>query len=384
MRRIALVTVGRSDWGLYRPIARQIRDDPALELVIVAGGMHLDPAFGSTVEVIEADGFTVNERVELLDDLDTPTGVATSMGRGTIGFAQAFERLHPDLVLVLGDRFEMHAAAVAAMPSLVPVAHIHGGELTEGAIDDALRHSITKLSHLHFVATETYRRRVEQLGEEPWRVTVSGAPGLDNLREVELSERSELEERLGLPLDRPTLLVTHHPVTLEPEHAEADLDALFGAIADAGMQVVFTAPNADVGGRAALDRMQRFADGRDGAVFAANLGSADYFGLMRGAVAMVGNSSSGIIEAASLSLPVVNIGSRQEGRLRPRNVIDVGSSREEILTGIRQATEPAFRSGLEGLTNPYGDGHAAERIVARLRDVELGPALLRKRFHDLP
>jgi UDP-hydrolysing UDP-N-acetyl-D-glucosamine 2-epimerase len=383
MRSIAVVTVARSDFGIYLPILRLLQEQPDVRMNLIVAGMHLSPEFGLTVGAIEKDGFTVAERIEMLLSSDSPEGMAKSMGLGTLGFAQAFARLKPDLLLTLGDRAEMHAAVVAALPFKIPVAHIHGGESSFGAIDDLLRHSISKLSHLHFVATHEYGRRVLQMGEEPWRITVSGAPALDNLHQMTLLSPAELEERFGLRLDRPTLLVTYHPVTLEFERTEWQIDELLAALVESGLPVVITKPNADTGGRLILHKLDRFAQGRTDCFLVDNLGTQAYFSLMTVAAAMVGNSSSGIIEAPTFKLPVVNVGTRQEGRCRAANVIDVGYSRQEILAGIRQALHPAFRQGLKHLVNPFGSGHAAEVIVERLRTVPLDDRLLRKRFHDL-
>jgi len=313
---------------------------------------------------------------------DTPEGVAKSMGLGTIGFAQAYARSRPDILLVLGDRFEMHAAVVAALPFGIPVAHIHGGELTLGAMDDALRHSITKMSHLHFVATEDYARRVIQMGEEPWRVLVSGSPGLDGLLSTPLLSREELERRYRLDLSAPFLLVTYHPVTLEIEQLETQMNELLAALDEVGMTTVFTYPNADTRSRLVIQMTREYAAARPHVRVVVNLGTPGYVSAMRFAAAMVGNSSSGIIEAASFQLPVVNIGSRQQGRARGRNVIDVGYGRQEIVAGIRRAISPEFRASLVDLVNLYGDGHAAERIVRRLKEVELDDRLFRKRFYE--
>ena len=313
---------------------------------------------------------------------DTPEGIAKSMGLGTIGFAQAYAKHRPDILLVLGDRFEMHAAAVAALPFNIPVAHIHGGELTEGAIDDALRHSITKMSHLHFVANQVYRQRVLQMGEEPWRVTVTGSPTLDNLRCTERLSAKELGARHKLRIDPLPLLVTFHSVTLEYEQTPWQVGELLAALDACEMPVVFTMPNADTNGRVAARMMEEFVDAHPSAQFVDNLGTKGYFSLMALAGAMVGNSSSGIIEAASFQLPVVNIGTRQRGRTRAENVIDVGNSRREVADAIREACSPDFRSRLEGIVNPYGDGHASERITARLKEIVLDGHLIRKKFCD--
>jgi len=383
MKTIGVVTVGRSDYGIYLPILKRIQADPDLRLRLYVSGMHLSPEFGSTVTTIESDGFEINERIEMPLSSDTPEGVAKAMGLGTIGFAQAYAQQRPDILLVLGDRFEMHAAVVAALPLKIPVAHIHGGELSEGAIDDAMRHSITKMSHLHFVSAEPHARRVVQMGEEPWRVVVSGAPGLDNLKLIDLLSRSELEEQFGLHLREPFLLVTYHPVTLEYEQVEPQMHELLSALDALGIALVFTYPNADMGGRLIIRLIERFASQHENARVAVNLGTQAYFSIMALAAAMVGNSSSGIIEAASFKLPVVNIGNRQRGRLRADNVIDVGYSQAEISAGIKRAMQPEFRAELADLVNPYGDGQAAERIVETLRAVELNDKLLMKHFHDM-
>lgn len=382
MRTIGVVTAGRSDYGIYLPVLRQIVMDPRLTLRLMATGMHLSPRFGMTVVSITADGFDVAERIEVLSDSDAPCSIAQSMARGTVGFAEVFSRSPPDILVVLGDRFEMHAAAIAALPFNVPVAHIHGGELTEGAIDDALRHSMTKLSHLHFVATEQYRHRVEQMGEEAWRVTVSGAPSLDNLASVERLSAAQIEARFGVHVTPETLMVTFHPTTLEYEEAGPQTYQLMAALKESGRPIVFTMPNADTGGKVIRGLIEWYLQNEPTAQAVESLGTAGYFGMLSCCAAMVGNSSSGLIEAPSFGLPVVNVGIRQCGRVRGANVIDVGNGREEIGAGIRRATDPAFRRSLKGKVNPYGDGKAAPRIVAKLADVELSKRLLSKRFQD--
>jgi UDP-hydrolysing UDP-N-acetyl-D-glucosamine 2-epimerase len=383
MRTVGVVTVARSDYGHYLPLLRRIGEVDGLRLHLIVAGSHLAPEFGSTVELIEADGFEVADRVEMLRSSDTPQGIAESMGLGVIGFAESFARVRPDILVLLGDRFEMHAAALAALPFKIPVAHIHGGEITRGAIDDALRHSMTKLSHLHFVATEEYARRVIQLGEEPWRVLMTGGIGLDNVRSIAPMERAELEAVVGLSLDEPILLVTFHPVTLEFEEAEWQTGELLSALGAADLPVVFTAPNADTGGRSVRALIEAFVQSTARSVLVENLGTRAFFSMMSVAAAMVGNSSSGIIEAPSFGLPVVNIGTRQEGRVRAANVIDVGYRQEEILDGVRRALDASFRESLRSMANPYDAGGAAELIVDRLASVDLDRALVTKRFHDL-
>ncbi len=382
MRTIGVVTVNRSDYGIALPILRRIKEDAQLTLHLFVSGAHLSPEFGLTVRAIEADGVPIGSRVEMLEPSDAPEGIAASMGRGVAGFAEAFARNRPDLLLVVADRFEMHAAALAALPFTIPVAHLHGGELSQGAFDDALRHSITKLSHLHFVAAEPYAQRVVQMGEEPWRVTVSGAPSLDHLRTMPLLTPEALRARWSLTLEPAPLLVTYHPVTLEHEATEWQVGELLAALEAAGRPIVFTLPNPDTRGRAIARMIRAFVERHPEARLIESLGTQGYFSLMACAAAMVGNSSSGIIEAPSFGLPVVNIGTRQEGRIRGENVIDVGYGREEIVRGIRDATDPALRARLRGLPNPYGDGHAAEIIVDRLAHIPLDRRLLMKRFVD--
>lgn len=383
MRTVGVVTVSRSDYGICLPLLRKIREDPDLRLHLIVSGMHLSPEFGLTVKAIEADSFEIAERVEMLLSSDTPEGIAKSIGLGVMGFAQTFTRFRPDVLVVLGDRFEMYAAALAALPFKLPVAHIHGGEITQGAIDDSLRHSLTKLSHLHFVATQEYARRVLQLGEEPWRVVVSGAPSLDNLHTLPLLDPRKLEAQLGFHLAEAPLLVTFHPVTLEYEQTEWQVGELLHALRAFDLPVVFTKPNADTNGRVITRMLLDFVKDYPLGKIVDNLGTQAYFSMMAFAVAMVGNSSSGIVEAPSFGLPVVNIGTRQRGRVRAGNVIDVGYGREEIRRGIEKALQPEFRACLRGMANPYGDGHAAELIVQRLQDVTLDDKLVMKRFVDV-
>ncbi len=383
-KRIAVVTSGRADYGIYLPLLRLLEAADDFDLSLLVTGMHLSPEFGMTLRAIEEDGYHIAERVDCLLSSDSPAGVALSTGLGVQGFGRAFARSCPDLLMVLGDRFEMHAAALAALPFNLPVAHIHGGELTRGAIDESLRHSLTKLSHLHFVTTTEYRTRVIQLGEEPWRVTCCGAPSLDNLQQLPLLSAEQIAERFGVLPTAETLLVTYHPVTLEYSQAEAQVDALLAALEQTGRPLLFTLGNADTAGRLLNLKVQDFVRRCPQAAMVDNLGTQAYFSVMKLVAAMVGNSSSGIIEAASFGLPVVNVGIRQQGRVRGKNLIDTGNQAAAILAGIGQALDPAFRDGLQGVVNPYGCGQAAEIIVGTLRSVELGSGLILKSFHDLP
>ena len=382
MRTIGVVTVARSDYGIYRPVLRALAAR-GLDIALYVGGAHLVERLGSTVRDVEADGYPIVARVAFLDEQeDSPRAVAEALGRGVVAFADAFDRSRPDVLLLLGDRYEMFAAALAALPLSLPIAHIHGGESTEGLIDEAIRHSITKLSHLHFVATEGYAQRVVQLGEEPWRVLVSGAPALDEVVGFEPLDDAELE-RLGARVDGETLLVTYHPLTLAGESTMAELDAVLGAVEESGRSAVITYPGSDTRHRGVIEMISAFAERNPRVTVVPSLGSHAYFTMMARAAAMVGNSSSGIIEAASFGLPAVDVGRRQQGRVHERNVIHVAGERRAISDAIAVAVSPEFRRTLAGLANPYGDGRAGPRIAERLAEVELDERLLIKRFHDL-
>ena len=354
MERIAAVTVSRADFGILSPIVTALR----------AAGMTADVV---TVDAAPAD--------------DTPLAVAHATGAATTRFADAFAALRPDAVLLIGDRFETLAAASAATLMNLPIAHVHGGEITEGAIDEQLRHAITKMSHLHFVAGEAQAARVVQMGEEPWRVTVSGAPGLDNLAAAQLWDRAKIEAAIGLSLAEPPLLVTYHPETLALGELASQVEQLIGALDAQSRPVIVTAPNVDAGNRVVRERLQAWAGSRANAVFVESLGVIGYWSMMAVSAAMVGNSSSGIIEAASVGLPVVDIGDRQRGRDRGANVLHAAHRRDEIIAAITKATSPDFRAAAKAMANPYGDGHAAPRIAKVLKARTADRALLTKRFH---
>jgi len=384
MRTIGVLTTSRADYGICLPVLRAVHSDPELQLRLFVSGSHLSPEFGYSVKEIARDPWPIAEKVEVLLSTDSPEGMAKSMGLALIGFAQVFSANRPDLLLVVGDRFEVHAAVSATVPFQIPVAHIHGGEITNGAIDEVFRHSITKLSHLHFTATETYARRVAQLGEEPWRIFVSGAPGLDNLLSLEIPSAQQLGERWGIDWAMPTLLVTYHPVTRIAHPAHHEVLPLLQAIASLDLQAIFTFPNADTGGRTIIAEILEFQKSHPKTIVVTNASQEGYLGLMKYCSAMAGNSSSGIIEAASFGLPVVNIGPRQAGRLRAANVIDVDNDDHQILSALRRALSPGFRDSLEGLQNPYGDGRAASRITDVLKTISIDEHLVAKRFADFP
>ncbi len=385
MKRLAVITVGRSDFGIYLPILRRLATSKKISFEIYAGGMHLSPQHGMTVRHIERTGFHVAEQVQVLTSSDSPEGIGISMGLGTMNFAQTYQRKKPDLIMLIGDRFEMFAAAAAALPFNIPLVHIHGGELTLGAIDDAIRHSITKLSHLHFVTTEQYRNRVIQLGEEPWRVRQSGAPSLDNLKTFKTIERAELGKLCGLNLATDPILVTYHPVTTAPQAAKAQIAAVLSALAKfEATPIIFTQPNADTNSHVILSEIGHFISQHNNSAVVDNLGTDGFFSMMKIAKVMVGNSSSGLLEAPSFCLPVVNIGRRQEGRVRGENVVDVIDNADDIRRGIDLACSNGFRDKIKNCVNPYLFGNAAEIIVDALEQLEINDKLMRKSFYDLP
>lgn len=364
------MTTSRADFGIYLPLLRRIEDSVAVRLTLVAGGSHLSDDHGRTEHEIEAEGFTIHCRIDCL----RPT-MAASIAAAVDGVGAAVADWRPDLVVVLGDRYEMLGCAIGFSASAIPLAHIHGGEVTEGALDDSFRHAITKLSHVHFAVSEEAAQRIRQLGEEPWRIHRTGSPALDRLLSLE-------PEAMDLPDE--FLLVTYHPVTLEPG-AEADqARSLVAALDRVGLPCVVTAPNADPGRERVEEVLRAFCDRSPESRYEVSAGARRYATLLRRATAMVGNSSSGLIEAPTFGLPVVNIGSRQDGRSRSPNVVDCGYRVDDIVAALRRALDPAFRNGLEGLQSPYGDGNASERILSVLETTELGPRLLRKRFYDLP
>ncbi|SMP47682.1 UDP-N-acetylglucosamine 2-epimerase (non-hydrolysing)/GDP/UDP-N,N'-diacetylbacillosamine 2-epimerase (hydrolysing) [Neorhodopirellula lusitana] len=383
--KIAIVTVARSDFGIYLPVLRRLQKTAWADLQIVAGAAHLSQRHGHTVDWIASEGFTVSAEVPITDNTNDARGVARGSAEATLGFADAFEKLQPDLIVLLGDRFEMHAAAVAAVPFAIPITHLHGGETTQGAIDESYRHSLTKMSHLHFASTAAYANRIIQMGENPDNVVVSGAPGLDHLETFQPMSVADLETRLSLSLRVAPLAVTFHPETLSNRTAEQQLQPLLEVLASSPHPAVISQPNADPGNSAILEALQAFASDHSERVrLVSNLGTQAYFSLLHHAAAMVGNSSSGIIEAASFELPVVNIGDRQKGRLHGENVINCGYGQTDIESALRLACSHAFQSKLNGMTNPYGNGTASKLIVDELESRLRSGLSVRKPFHDMP
>lgn len=383
-RKICVITGTRAEFGLLRWLMQEIQGEPGLELQVIATGMHLSPEFGLTYREVEQAGFAIDARVEMLLSADTATAVTKSMGLGLIGFADAYARLAPDLIVVLGDRFEILAAASAALIAGIPVAHLHGGETTEGAFDEAIRHSITKMSHLHFVAAEDYRRRVIQLGEQPERVFLVGGLGIDAIKRITLLEREALEASLDFKLGCKNLLITFHPVTLEGASSQqqmAELLAALGELSDTNL--IFTMPNADTGGRELAGMVDAFVAVHGNARVYASLGQLRYLSCMQYVDGVVGNSSSGLAEAPSMGVGTINIGDRQKGRLSASSVIDCAPTVGSIREALVKLYDPAFRSSLAQTVNPYGNGGASKKIVEVLSTYPIDN-LLKKSFYDIP
>lgn len=386
-RKICVVTTSRADFGLLHGLMACIQRDPALRLQVVATGMHLAQQHGSTVREIEAAGVRIDRRIDLRLRDDSGLDNAKSIGHGVTVFADALKELKPAIVVLLGDRFELFAPAIAALMLRIPIAHIHGGERSEGAIDEAVRHAVTKMASLHFAATKSYRRRIIQMGESPARVFNFGAPGLDALFHEPLMSRADLERDLQISFDEPIALVTYHPETQDQASGREQIDTVLSAIDKSGIRAVFTMANADAGGAAINERIQKMcARHPERFRWIANLGRRRYLSCMKHFSVMVGNSSSGLTEAPSFRLPVVNIGDRQRGRVRAKNIIDVPRDQDSIQKGIKRGISPRFRASLKRMRNPYDrfhDGRSSERIKNVLRDVELSTELLKKQFNDL-
>jgi UDP-N-acetylglucosamine 2-epimerase (non-hydrolysing)/GDP/UDP-N,N'-diacetylbacillosamine 2-epimerase (hydrolysing) len=376
-RRIGVVTTSRADYShLYWPL-HELAAHPEVELGVFAVGAHLAPQFGSTVDQIERDGFPIRARIECLLNSDTDTGMAKTIGVAILGLADAFTAWRPDLLLLIADRYEMLAPASAALAMRIPVAHIEGGEVSQGAIDDQVRNALTKLSHIHFTSTELARARVIAMGEEKWRVHRAGAPSLDHLRRSQMLDRPALEARLGITLARPSLLAAWHPVTILSD-TNAEAGAFFSAIEQVGGQLIFVYPNSDAGSHALIERTRALAGRRPNTHIFVNLDAVTYWSLLGQVDTIVGNSSSGIMEAASFALPVVNVGMRQLGRERAQNVIDAPAETDAIRKAIEAALDPGFRAGLRGMENPYGNGTAAQTIVQVLTSVPLQGLLIKR------
>lgn len=385
MKKVCVVTGTRAEYGLLKPVIDKIHRAEDLELQLVATGMHLSPEFGLTYEEIEADGYPVIDKVEMLLSSDTGVGITKSMAVALMGFGECFERLKPDVVVILGDRYEMLMVASAAMVAKIPIAHIHGGEITEGAMDDAIRHSLTKMSHIHFVTTQEYRHRIIQLGEAPDTVFHVGSLGVENIREEKLLDKEAFEESIGFSVDDNTIIVTYHPVTLENIPSKVQFEKLLTVIENnAKLRVIFTKANSDTDGRIINQMIDEFAKKHsDRCVAFTSLGRVRYLSALQFCTAVVGNSSSGIIEAPSFHIPTVNIGNRQQGRLCADTVISCGYEVEDIENAIDIAFSKEFRDKLPDMKNPYEKENTSEQIVQKIRELLLKEQGVKKHFYDV-
>jgi GDP/UDP-N,N'-diacetylbacillosamine 2-epimerase (hydrolysing) len=382
-RKICVVTGSRADYGLLFFIMQRIKDDPALALQVIATGMHLSPTFGLTYREIEADGFIIDFKIETLSSSDTPVGVAESISKGLIGCAEAFNRLQPDVIVVLGDRFEIFAATAAALVAKIPVAHLHGGETTVGAFDEAFRHSITKMSHLHFVAAEEYGKRVIQLGENPKNVFLVGGLGVDGIQNVTLLSKDELESSLGIKFQSKSLLITFHPVTLEDETSDIQMAKLLSALSDlSDTTLLFTLPNADPGGLILIRMIEEFVESHRNAHSFISLGQKRYLSCIAQVDGVVGNSSSGLTEVPSFKKGTINIGDRQLGRLQASSVINCTLEEVQIRDAIEMLYSENFKESLLTVINPYGEGGASLKVVNELKTASLH-GIIKKTFNDL-
>lgn len=380
-RKITVITGTRGEYGLLYPVIKSIENNPKLELSIIVTGMHLSIEHGYTINEIKKDGFKIDALVDMLLSNDTGVSMAKSLGIGIIGITQALEQIKPDIILILGDRGEPFAGAIAASHMNIPIAHIHGGDSTTGGcIDESIRHSITKFAHIHFPATEESAQRLKKMGEETWRIHMVGAPGLDTILNLELISRAQLIERFSLDIREPLLLAIQHPVTTQPENAAKEMRSTLEALAELNIQTVLIYPNADAGGRSMIEVIKEYEHMPFLHTFK-SLSHSEYLSLMKIASAMVGNSSSGIIEALSFHLPVINIGIRQEGRQHASNVINIWHDKTEIVEAINTALfDEGFKNKIRECVNPYGDGKAGIRIAEVLANIKINDALLQKRI----
>jgi GDP/UDP-N,N'-diacetylbacillosamine 2-epimerase (hydrolysing) len=383
-RKICAVTGSRAEYGLLSPLLKLLTECDAFSLAIVATGMHMSPEFGLTYRDIEDDGFTVTRKVEMLLSADSPGAIAKSMGLAMITFGDVWQDLQPDLIVVLGDRFEIFAAVSAALPFNIPVAHLHGGELTEGAIDDTFRHCISKMAHLHFTSTAEFRTRVIQLGEQPERVFCVGAIGLDAIRQIKPQTRGEFEKSIGFELGKHNLLITFHPVTREADSAAQQFAELLTALDELqDTHLIFTGSNADTYGRRIIEMMVEYvAHNGHKAVFFTSLGRTRYLSALRHVDGVVGNSSSGVIEAPGCGAGTVNIGERQTGRVMAQSVIQCAPRKQSIRRALDLLLSDDFKKTAEFAKNPYGDGHTADRILEILKACDL-QSLVKKHFYTV-
>lgn len=384
MRKICVITGSRAEYGLLRGLMKAIQATENVQLQVIATNMHLSPEFGSTYQEIEKDGFTIDKKVEMLLSSDSPNATAKSVGLGTIGFADAYEDLKPDMIVVLGDRYEILSAVSVALFYKIPVAHLHGGEITEGAYDDCIRHAITKMSHLHFTSTEEYRQRVIQLGEDPKRVFNVGAIGIENIKQIPLMSKSELETSLDFTIGDKCLLVTYHPVTLENSSVEEQCRNLLSALDElTDYRIIFTMPNSDTNGRVIMQEIEKFVEkNKKRSISFKSLGITRYLSLLQYVKAVVGNSSSGIIEVPSFGIPTLNIGIRQKGRISSKSVIHCGTTHDEIVIGLQKALSEEQRRLSSSSNNLYEKTNTTYNILKTIRDYPL-ENLVMKSFYNI-
>ncbi len=385
LKKVSVVTATRAEYGILKNVIDQIEKSERLRLCLMVTGSHLVSEYGMTVREIEQDGYPIAERIEVLMASDTPTAVSKTMGLVMMSFAEAFERQKPDCLVVLGDRYEILAVCSAAMNAGIPIVHISGGETTQGAIDESIRHCITKMSYLHFAACEVYRQRIIQLGEEPERVYNFGDVGVEALRLIPKMTKRELEDSIDFLLDRPYMSVTFHPVTLEVEQAEQQMQELLDALESfENMQFVFSKANADAGGRKINEMIDAFVAEHDNCAAFASLGIRRYVNLLRFSEGMIGNSSSGIIEAPAIGIPTVNIGNRQKGRLQAASILNCVPEKNEIIQAVRRSQTKEFKEQARNTENPYGDGNVSEKIVQTITEYLYEDRIcLEKKFYDV-
>lgn len=383
LRRICVVTGTRAEYGLLRWVIDEIEKSKKLELILLVTGMHLSPEFGLTIDNIKKDGYKVTDKVEMLLSSDSPSAISKSIGLGLIGFSDKYNLYKPDLLILLGDRFEILSAAIAALISCIPIAHIHGGESTEGAIDESIRHSITKMSHLHFVAAESYKKRVIQLGESPEYVFNVGGLGIDNINKLKLLNKNDLQELLDFKFGSKSLIITFHPETLEKNTSGDQMKELLGALNSfVDINLIFTMPNSDADSRIIIKMIEDFCKKRSNSKFFSSLGQVNYLSCLKHVDGVVGNSSSGLIEAPSFKKGTINIGDRQKGRLKANSIIDCAAKKSEIISAIKKIYSTDFQINLKKTNNPYGNGGASKEIIKIITKVNLDN-VIKKRFYDI-
>lgn len=382
-KKIGIITGTRAEYGLLKPLINSLKD--IYDLKIIVTGMHLSPEFGLTYKEIENDGFYIDEKVEILMSSDTAIGISKSMGLAMISFSEVYNRLQLDSIVVLGDRYEIFAACTAAMISQIPIIHLYGGETTEGAYDEAIRHSITKMSSLHFTSTESYRKRVIQLGENPNTVFNTGAIGIDNIKNMPLLSKENLENSINFKLDKPYALVTFHPVTLEKNTSKEQVEELIKALEEfKDMKFIITKANSDNDGRIINKLLEEYqSKNRDRVILFTSMGQLKYLSAMKYSSMLIGNSSSGIVEAPSFYIPTVNIGDRQKGRVQAKSIINCSTNSEEIIKSIKKALGDSEKGKFKNVLNPYGFGDATDKIVKEINNFMSKPIEIKKKFYDL-